>query len=328
MRVPLLVVALSAVAFAGCFGDEPLPAQRGVSASGGKTSDGWAYDGAGVAGGSATLEGTLDNEQNTGTLTVTFDHQGSKYVVTFDQFAQTKDFMQGGIAFETPEHGDTNVGDASIPTIHAHVAAWGTATVTRDGAPVVGSAGDRWSAHLMVSRDTVRGSDNKITKADGAAPYDPAAPTDARRVENDPQALFFVKHPDGETAKREPATGSATLTFQGPAATQTTEVPAEKGAASVVINVTATGGAAPVGVGQISVSVKDAEGTEVAGQGSTNVLPNAPFAASFDIPIEKVTGPLTVEITGQGTFSVVVDHVVTYDDHPFIVVTWDEVTFT
>ena len=321
-----LVVLVSVLASAGCFGGDPVPAQRTLSASGGVASEGWAYDGASVVPASATLEGTLDNAQNAGAVTVRFDYDGSRYVATFDQFTESKPFQDGGIVFNLDEHGDTGVADASIPRIHALVAAWGTAKLTKDGAPLVGKAGDAWTAHLMVSRDTVRGSDGKITKADGVTPYDPAAPADARRVENDPQALFFLKHPDGETAARAPVAGSGSANLNGPDQTVTAEVPAEPGAASATLNVTVGAGAAPVGLGQVSVRVLDANGTELAAEPPANVLPNQPLVRSFEIPGDKITGPLTVEVSGSGTYSVTVDHVVTYDDHPFIVLTWDDVT--
>lgn len=330
MRVSSRLVAglllLATLASAGCFGDDPLPAERTVSASGGKTSGGWAYDGAGVSGSSATLEGTLNNVENTGLVTVSFDHAGSRYVATFDQFAESKPFQDGGVVFELLEHGDTGVADASIPRIHAIVAAWGTAKVTKDGAPLVGKAGDAWTAHLMVSRDTVRGADGKITKADGATPYDPASPADARRVENDPQALFFIKHPDGETAKRAPVTGSAPLALSGPNQAVSTEIPAEAGASGATINVTVSAGAAPVPVGQVAIRILDANGTELVSEPPQNVLPNQPIVKTYDIEGDKIAGPLTVEISGSGSYSATVDHVVTYDDHPFIVVTWDDVT--
>lgn len=320
------LLVLCALASAGCFGDDPLPASRMVSATGGRVSEGWAYDGVGVATGGASLEGTLDNPGNAGSVKVSFDLHGSKYVATFDQFKESKPFMDGGVAFALDEHGGTGVGDASIPRIHALVAAWGTAKVTKDGKPLAGKAGEAWTAHLMVSRDTVRGADGKITKADGTTPYDPATPDDARRVENDPQALFFVKHPDGETAERAPVTGSAAVAISGPQQTGTAEVPVEAGAEAATVNVTITPGATPVPLGQVAVRILDANGTELASEPATNVLPNQPVVKTFELGADKLAGPLTVEVSGSGAYSATVDWTVAFDDHPFLVVTWDEVT--
>lgn len=328
MRASSRLVAgtlLVALALAGCFGSEALPAERTVQASAGRTSDGWAYDGAGLGPAAATLEGTLNNDQNAGSVTVGFAHHGSQYVVTFDQFAESKEFMDGGVAFEIDEHGDSGIGDASIPKIRATLAAWGTATVVKDGEPLVGKAGDRWTAHLMVAEESVRGPDGKITNAAGASPYNPASPADARVIPDDPQALFFIKHPDGETFSRAPLTGSGSLAFAGPESTQSVDVPAEKGASGAILNVTASGGAAPVGFGQIAVRILDAEGNELAGTPQSAFLPNQPPVLSYALDADSVTGPLTVEITGSGSYTATVDWNVTYADYPFIVVTFDEV---
>src|ERR1051325_3396093 len=94
--VPFLLVAVLALAAAGCFNKAQTPTQRQFSAAGGKVSEGWAYDGAGVAAGAATLSGTLNNPDNSGVVNVSFDHHGSKYVVTFDRFSGTEGFKDGG----------------------------------------------------------------------------------------------------------------------------------------------------------------------------------------------------------------------------------------
>lgn len=328
LRVPILLLAL-ALPLAGCLGGSEIPAERTVSASGGKVSAGWAYDGQGLAAGGATLEGSASNPDNTGAFNVTFDYGGAKYVVKFDQFAQAegRDFMDGGVAFELDEHGDTGVGDASTPKLHATLAAWGKASVTRDGEPLVGKAGDLWSAHLMVSRDTVRGADGRILKADGATPYDPQAPGDALRVENDPQAIFWIKSPDGETAKREPFTIAASLTCTGADCRQSADIPTEKGAASLALNVTFRGAeaAVPVGVGQATVTLKDAGGNATHTQQVT-LTPDAPALVSFQVEGADIAGPMTLEVTGSGAYTAAAEGVITYADEPFLVVTWDEVT--
>lgn len=324
-RALLLTLVLALAPLAGCFGATEIPLERTVSAQGGRVSEGWAYDGQGFLQATATLEGTASNPDNAGSFTVTFDLDGETWAITFDQFAQAdgKDFMDGGVAFELDEHGDTGVADTSIPKIHATLAAWGKATVTRGGVPVVGQAGDLWSAHLMVSADTVRGADGRILKADGATPYDPATAGDALRVEGDPQVLFWIKSPDGEDARREPATTSQPVAFQGPSTTQTVAVDPGVGAASATINVTADGGSAPAGAGQLEVRVLDAAGEQV-GNGGGNVLPGQPVLLTIPLEAAALKGPLTVELTGAGAFAARVDATVEYDDKPFLVFTWDE----
>lgn len=324
-RVALVLALLALAPLAGCFGADAVPAERTVSASSGKSSDGWAYDGTGLAPAGASLSGTLDNADNTGLVEVSFEHAGSTWVATFDTFAQAagRDFMDGGIAFELDEHGTTGVGDASIPRIHAIVAAWGSARVERDG---VLATAEPWAAHLMVSADTVRGADGKITKTDGATPYDPASPADARRIEGDPQALMFLKHPQGETFSREPAMTSEPLTCAGPECSQTAEIPFDTGAASIVVNVTVgPQSSLPGAFGQGTVRVLDANGAELANE-TFQVTPQGPDALSLDIDPAGALAPLTVEVTGSGAYTALVESVVTYEDVPFIVLTWDEVT--
>lgn len=323
---PLLLVALAAGLLAGCFGDEPPAAERTVTASGGKVSAGWDYAGAATTPGAATLAGLVNNPDNRGSVNASFDYAGAKWTVVFDQFAGTQDFMDGGVRFDVTEHGDSGVADASIPKLHARVAAWGTALVTKDGKPIAGAAGDRWAAHLMVSDDTVRGPDNRILNAAGTAPYDPTKPADAKVTTGDAQALLKLVHPDGETAARAPLNASQTLSFAGPPAPQTVDIPAEAGAASMTVNVTITGPQpAPVGVGQAQIRLLDAGGNVTKSQEMT-LAPNQPTTASFALAAAEITGPFKLEITGTGAFTATVDYAVTFDDHPFLVLTWDEVT--
>lgn len=325
-RALLLTLLLAAVPLAGCFGSEAEVVERTFTATGGKASEGWAYDGVGLVDAAATLDGRVNNAENSGLVTVSFQLAGSDWAVTFDQFAGAPDkpFMDGGIAFDLAEHGDTGIADTSIPQILALVAAWGKATVTRDGEPVLGKDGNPlWSAHLMVSDTTVRGSDGKIAKADGASPYDPASPADARRIEGQRQVLFWIKSPDGEAAKAEdePVTGSAT--FLGPETTQTIDVPTTKGG-RVTLNLTATGNGNPLALGQVSFRLVDENGTEVAPAVGGSVTPSAPFSGVLEA--DNVPGPLKLEITGQGAFTARVDGVAKSSDVPFVVLTWNEVT--
>lgn len=328
LRVPLLVLAL-ALPLAGCFGDDGAPATRTVTATGGKVSAGWAYGGEGLAPGGATLDGFLSNPDNAGSVNVTFEHDGAAYVVAFDRFAQAsgKDFMDGGVAFGLDEHGDTGVADTSIPKIHATIAAWGQASVTRNGAPLVGKAGDLWSAHLMVSRDTVRGADGRILKADGATPYDPNTPADALRVENDPQAIFWIKSPDGETAARPVVQVSGNLTCAGPQCVQTLSIPTEAGAESLTLNLTFASAQDPLpaAAGEATVTLRDAGGNATQTTSAT-LTPGQQATMGFQVSGADISGPFTLELTGAGAFTARVSGEIVYADKPFLVVTWDEVT--
>lgn len=323
-----LVLTVTFLLLAGCFGEEATPDELRVSASAGLVSPGWAYDGARIEAGAGGLEGILVDSSNTGLVNVTFDFAGSHYVVTFDTFAQAagKDFQDGGIEFEIDEHGETGVADASIPKIHAVAAAWGSAKVLKDGEL---AAPEPWSAHLMVSADTVRGTDGKIAKADGVTPYDPNAPADARRIEGDPQALFFIKHPQGETFSRAPSTVSTSLACAAPQCVQTAEIPLEEGAETFAFNFTfRPDGQLPLAAGRgAALVITDANGVEIARGGAETIAgPDPiPVTASGEFPAGTV-GPLTATLTGDGLFGVTIDGAMTFDDRPFLVVTWDDVT--
>lgn len=325
-RTLVLVLALFAVPLAGCFGGDEVPAERTFMASGGKASRGWAYDGAGIEAVGASLDGMMSDADNTGIANITFDFAGSTWVVTFDTFAASKDFQDGGIEFELDEHGDTGTADASIPKIHATLAAWGSAKVMRDGAL---ATPEPWTAHLMISADTVRGADGKIAKADGTTPYDPSAPADARRVEGDAQALLSLKHPQGETFSRAPVNVTAALSCAAPQCAQSAELAFEEGADALELNVTVSAPSTlpvPAGpLGQGRVAIVDANGTELAGM-AIAPNPQAGAATPLPVPLEGAVFPLTVQVTGDGVFDVTLAGTATYSDVPFIVLTWDEVT--
>ncbi|MFA5861454.1 MAG: hypothetical protein WDA16_07135 [Candidatus Thermoplasmatota archaeon] len=320
-----LVLLIAAPALAGCF-SKPAPATTySFSAAGGKVSPGWAYDGSGLVPGSAQLAGTLDNTANTGSVNVSFDYAGSKYVVTFDQYKESRPFQDGGVRFEFDEHGSTGNGDGSLPKIHAKLAAWGTAKVTKDDEMLRGGAtSDLWNAHLMLMSDAVRGADGKIVKADGTTPYDPLKSDDAKLTTGKTQAMFYIQSPDGPLSMRGPINDSKTLTFQGPQNVQTVDIPAEKGAASVTINVSFEGATpAPIGIGKATVTLKDAGGNTTKTQDVT-IAPQQPSLVTFVLEAKDIKGAYKLSIDGTGAFNAKVDTLVQYDDHPFLVITWDE----
>lgn len=326
-----LVFALVVFALlAGCTKEEASPDSRTFSASGGKLSLGWAYDGVGVTPAGASLDGFVVDSTNSGSVNASFDLGGSKWVIRFDAFAEApgKAFMDGGVKIDLDEHGDTGVADASIPKIHALAAAWGTARVTREG---VLAAPLPYSAHLMLSGDTVRSADGRITKADGTTPYDPSTPSDAKRGEGDPQVILWIKHPNGETFSRPPADISASVSCQGPQCTQSAELTIEAGAESFDLNISTLGPAAqlPLGsLGQGRFAIVDANGTELS-SGSIAPQPQggAPSATGI-VALKGAVLPLSLVVTGDGAFTVQAVGTANFGDVPFIVLTWDDVTFT
>jgi len=333
MRVPVLLAALCLLALplTGCLGGDKAPDTHTVKATAGRVSPGFAYDGAGLEGGDATLDGQATNSENKGAFFANFTYKGSKYAVVFDQFqgASDKPFQDGGVAFNLDEHGASGHGDAMLPKLHAQVAAWGTASVTRDGSPVTGKAGPGWSAHLMVFDDAVRGPDGKITKADGSAPFDPSKPEDAKTYPGQKQAILKLVSPDGETAKRSPVKVAQDVSMQGPQAAGSVAIPIEKGALPFKITVNGTPASpAPAGVGQITVSIKADTKEFATDQGQ--VLPNQPYSHVFEVKAENLGNAtkIVVDLSGAGAYTAQVSALVEYADEPLLVVTWDNPTLS
>lgn len=317
-----LATVLVLVATAGCFGGDEVPPVKTISASGGVASDGYAYDGQGLEQASAQLSGFVHDPDDRGSLNVSFEFAGSTWEVTNDAFSGQEDFKDGGVEFDLVEHGDSGVSTPIIPTVDGEVVTYGTATVLRDGQPAADPQGNTgpWSAHLMLSRDTIRGPDGMITKADGETPYDPGSPADARIIQDDPQALLQLTAPSGPDSARAPQTTNETLTVQGPDASDALTVDAAPGA-SATVNVTASGGSGPLGVGNVRITLTDGNQTLDSAEGS--VGPNQDFTASFELADLEVDS-FDVVARGNGTFEVAVEAVVDYNDHPFIIITWDD----
>jgi hypothetical protein len=82
-----------------------------------------------------------------------------------------------------------------------------------------------------------------------------------------------------------------------------------------------------LGVAQATVRLVDAEGNEVAREQVTST-PAQPARVSFGLDHEALMGPLTLEVSGPGVYTVGVEYAITYDDHPFLVLTWDEVALS
>ncbi len=317
-----LAALLALVATAGCFGGDEVPPVKTISASGGVASDGYAYGGQGLEQASAELSGWVSNPEDTGSLNVSFEFAGSSWEVTYESFSGQEAFKDGGVAFDLVEHGDSGTSTPIIPTIDGEVVTYGSATVLRDGQPATDPQGNTgpWSAHLMLSRDTIRGPDGLITKADNSTPYDPSSPGDARIIQDDPQALLQLTAPSGPDSARAPATTNETLSLQGPGSSASTTIEAAQGA-TAVINVTASGGSSPIGVGDVQIRITDGNQTLDSAEGT--VQPNQDFTTSFELA-DLNASSLDVVASGNGTFEVQLSATVTYADHPFIILTWDD----
>ncbi len=315
----MVTLILLTTAMAGCFGGDDAPPTRTATASGGAASDGYAYDGEGIVSADATLSATVNEDEETGSINASFEAWNSTWTVRFDQFSETADFMDGGIVFDILEHGDTGVSSPAIPAIMANVAAWGSADVTRDGEAYdpQGNEG-RWSAHLMLSDDTVRGPDGLITKADGTTPYDPSTPEDARTIEDDRQAILTLTAPSGAESAREAVAVEESFQFQGPNNRETVEFPTAPHS-QLALNIVAEA-ASGAGAGNFTYRLVDANGTEIDAGGDT-VTPTGGLQFAPEV---TATTPTTLILTGSGAYEVTVEATVTYDDHPDIVLFWQD----
>jgi hypothetical protein len=192
----VVIAAMTATVFAGCLEDASARDYH-AAATDGKFALGWAYDGAGVLPFDGFIMIHAVDRDNTGEAYAAGMLNGKRWVIVFDEFAQQGDraFQDGGIAGGLDEHGDTGVGDASIPRVRADMAAWGTARVTVDGQhlPDALTGDDRWVAHYMVILTGVRDKDGKIWNAGRTAPYDPGNASDGYSEEGDHEVHLILR---------------------------------------------------------------------------------------------------------------------------------------
>lgn len=202
-RIPFLlaIVALATMAFPGCFGSDFSFGATGTEPL--MIDGGYSYDGKLVRKAeSGSLDVQLDNGSDTGrVVAVVRDQGGPEWRVVFDEFFPSSPTHDGGIREDFHEHGDTGNGDSKLPTFFAYAAAWGTATVERDGQAVKepNTLADRFPAHLMVAKGKVRDPDTyQIYKADGTCCYNPDNASDGGPAsEIGAQAILQVKTASG-----------------------------------------------------------------------------------------------------------------------------------
>ena len=160
MSKQLVLIAaflFGAVAVAGCLEPERTSAYQAYGDRGSYTS-GFAYNGRGIVPFDGPVYISVNDADNTGSLRAKGKLGPTPFEVTFQQFAPSKPFHDGGIASNLIEHGDSGVGDTSIPRVDLEMAGWGKATIDYGGKPyadpVTGNL--TWTAHFMVIRNGVR----------------------------------------------------------------------------------------------------------------------------------------------------------------------------
>lgn len=294
-----LAVALAAVAAAaGCFGAEDAKTFEAALTEG-RMARGYDYAGTTLVPASGTLAVSLDAAADTGLVAGNLTVDGEPWGVLFDAFAEEpgKPFMEGGIVLDLAEHGDTGVGDASLPKLHALVAAWGTATLARGGLPWPDpyTGKTAWSAHLMVTDTPPRGPDGVVAKADGSTPYDPATPGDARALEGTRQAILVLRSPPGQP-NAAPYAENWTDTVTAPDYARDWTIATVKDAA-IAVNVTVAPATPAPLLAELTFTLLDPEGKELATAtlGGPNRETTALLAA-----VAVDSGDYVLRVTGSG----------------------------
>lgn len=198
-----MAVVAGSLFLAGCL-DEPAPEPEcRYSAAEPRVAGGYAYDAGNLAPANGTLIIDIDEEANTGTVSLNASANGVLYAMDWTTFAQANgsDFQDGGVVRGIHEHGDSGVGDTNIPKVFMDCAGWGTTALQVDGEPFFDgyTGGAPFSAHFMVLSEGIRDDSGKITKADGTTPYDPGAPSDARTIPEDQEVILILKSSPGAT---------------------------------------------------------------------------------------------------------------------------------
>lgn len=182
-RVPWTVLSSLTLAglLAGCLEPETVAAYQAYGSQGSYTT-GFAYTGKGIVPFDGPVYLDVNEQDNTGRLIARGKIGPSPFEVVFDTFAPSRPFHDGGIASNLIEHGDSGVGDTSIPRVDLEMAGWGKATIQYNGRnyddPIAGN--DTWTAHFMVIRNGVRDNATGAIYADAnrTKPYNATRPAE------------------------------------------------------------------------------------------------------------------------------------------------------
>jgi len=302
-----LLAAFIASALAGCFAAPDAAAYRVVGTDG-KGAIGFAYDGHGVLPFDGNITIDVEDVNNTGQVVVHGAFDGRQFDVVFDRFNGLKDFHDGGIVSGLREHGDSGVGDTSVPAVDLDVAGWGTARVTVDGEPLIdpvnGTA--EWAAHFMVVRNGFRDDDTgTVWNGDRSGPYDPDVPGDATTVDGDWEIHLALRTTDPSGG---PATAYHEFDSNGevnsPAYAETHAFEARPGSARVIINAT---NYSPTGTQTMDLDfvLSSPSGEELE---SASASPDfgETVMITWDVNLTE-DGEFTVDVSGsavQGTYNV------------------------
>lgn len=239
----------------------------------------------------------VDAVANTGTVTLSGKAGNDTYDARFTSFAAAADkpFQDGGIGTLFHEHGASGVGDTSIPEVNLLVAGWGPVTVTKNGQPLKDpvTGMDTWVGHFMLTDTGVFAPDMTIKTTAGGV-YDPAQAANGATEPGDLELHVSLKNNAGAPQNLTPI--EVSIPAQGQVAADTPiDVPG--GAKADIVLFVDTGAPPTPPVAQITLSLKDPSGKEVA-----TLAPGTagqPYSTTVSLT-DPMPGTWLLTATGQG----------------------------
>lgn len=191
----LVALVVLGASLAGCLDEATSTLGGRVVARGEdpRLSDAWSYDGSALRNARGFVEVDVNDRSNEGSVTAELDDGRDQWRLAWTDFRESRAFHDGGIATDFAEHGDSGVGDASVPRVDLAAAGWGEAQLYRNGVavpdPFTGNATLR--AHFMIAQGALRAEDGVIYNATREQPYDPNRPGDGS-VASDGNQIFVT----------------------------------------------------------------------------------------------------------------------------------------
>ena len=331
VRAFLLSFLLASVVLAGCLGagGDQGAAARGAclaSANGAmKIAHSWAYDAEALQAGTGELRINVDDRKDSGTATGKATASGTPrpmaWEVAFTKFEATRPFHDGGIERGLVEHGDSGVGDTTIPKVTLECTGWGPVTVRLNGIAVTeDDVGLPLTGHFMVSSTGVRDdATGKIMAADGTTSYSPDRPGDALRARGDYEFWLVARTPAGEAPTIAPLTFADTVS--APNYNRQYDFTLFS-TGNIDVRATARNQAAGPLVGQLTVTLRDPAG----GTASSATLGGTGQNAAAGLTLDNATsGGYSLAVTGNGVgMSYTLTVTLSYPNGFLLILFWEE----
>lgn len=296
---PLLPFVFLATVLAGCVdggGDGEHEGTTCVAEStpAAKVANSWAYSGEELRDGNGTMQVRVEDRDDSGTVTGHVVEAGADWHVEFTNFSATRPFHDGGVAFHLTEHGDSGVGDATIPRVRMLCAGWGAVRLTLDGQAVAVPGGaEAFAGHFMVASTGVRDdATGRITDRDGSADYSPSRPGNAARQSDDLEFWIKVSADEAGNATATNVSGTA----NSPVYNMSHGFPVLAAGANISVAVTGRGATPGPLLGQLEFTLRDAGGGELAS--TTLGGPGQVMEGGIHAPADR-PGMYALQVTGS-----------------------------